>query len=187
MTSEFVVLVAGLAVGAGAAVAIRYAFERFARRGIRPSDPPAGAALPAPVSAPNPAGEPKVDHPVSRSAPATGRREEFGATVRRSERVILHIYAQGRWGPGETVPPAITQAGIGSAVGSTQSALAKTLSRLRAGGVVEVELRHVRGGARRFKVYRLTPLGESLARNLREVELRRRTPASDQTTSAPPP
>jgi hypothetical protein len=185
MTSEYVVLGAGLAVGAGAAVVIRYALELAARRSSFPAGPPPGAAISPRTPDLGPAEKPSSDPPKLQKPSTQSPSTEFRATVRRSEQVILHLYAQGRWGPGETVPPSLTQAGIGSAVGSAQSALAKTLSRLGAAGVVEVELRHVRGATRRFKIYRLTPIGESLARSLREVEARRLRLAPERPHPSP--
>jgi DNA-binding PadR family transcriptional regulator len=52
-------------------------------------------------------------------------------------------------------------------VGILQGTAAKVLVRLEAADIVEVDRRHVSGEPRRLKVYRLTTLGESLAREIR--------------------
>ncbi|HXQ93664.1 MAG TPA: hypothetical protein VN864_00625 [Thermoplasmata archaeon] len=88
--------------------------------------------------------------------------------LKTSERVILHILSQGRLGPNELAPIGLSQAGIGEALGLRQSSLAKTLARLVAAGVLRAERRHVEHQNRRLLVYELTPLGESLARDLRK-------------------
>jgi DNA-binding MarR family transcriptional regulator len=108
----------------------------------------------------------------ARSTSPSGARVTENA-LKASERVILHILAQGRIGPNELAPFGLSQAGIGEALGLRQSSLAKTLARLVAAGVLRVGRRHVEHQARRLLVYELTPLGESLARDLR----RRSTPA----------
>ena len=139
-----------------------------------------------------------VEEPVPPSAPPTVPRVELvespsplspraGAAMtavpeegrmRTSQRVILHIVAQGRPLPGDVAPFGLSQAGIGEALDLTQSSLAKTLGRLVAAGVLTVERRHVRHQDRRLKVYELTPLGESLARDLRRRSVR---PAGDRS------
>jgi DNA-binding PadR family transcriptional regulator len=52
-------------------------------------------------------------------------------------------------------------------LGIPQGTLAKVLSRLEAAGVVRSGRRHVSGEPRRLKVYELTGLGESVARDIR--------------------
>jgi DNA-binding MarR family transcriptional regulator len=108
---------------------------------------------------------------------ASGEEAEDEAPLRTSQRVILHVLSQGRLAPGEVAPVGLSQAGIGAALGLRQSSLAKALARLVAAGVLRVERRHVERQARRLKVYELTPLGESLARDLRRRAAPPATPA----------
>jgi DNA-binding MarR family transcriptional regulator len=117
---------------------------------------PAAASFPEPPPrAPAPARSAHVD------------RAPSPATLKLSQRIILHVYAQGR--PTEYVAPAsLCQSGMCEALGAPQNHLAKALARLVAGGVLTVSRRHVAGGARRVLVYTLTPLGEALARDLRK-------------------
>lgn len=88
-----------------------------------------------------------------------------GATT--AARVIRHLGSLGRLPYDEVAPIGFTQRGISEAVGLRQGTLAKALARLAAADVVEVRRGHVRGEPRRLKIYRLTSLGESLARDLR--------------------
>jgi DNA-binding MarR family transcriptional regulator len=85
-----------------------------------------------------------------------------------SARILLHLAQQPRFERGAVVPAALTQAGIAESLGSTQAAVSNALRRLVRGGVMEVELAHVRQQWKRLKVYRLTPEGERLARHIRE-------------------
>jgi len=82
-------------------------------------------------------------------------------------RVILHLASLGRLGCDEVAPIGFTQRGISTTLGIRQGTLAKTLARLEAADVVEVDKRHVSGESRRLKIYRLTALGESVSRDLR--------------------
>lgn len=107
---------------------------------------------------------PKYDVPPTAGNPPTAER------LRLSQRVILHIYAQGRLHDGEVATPAFTQAGMSEKLGVGQSPLSNVLRRLVVGGVLTEDVRHVFGRPRRLRVYRLTPMGESLA-----LELRRRS------------
>ncbi|MGP8072834.1 MAG: PKD domain-containing protein [Thermoplasmata archaeon] len=112
------------------------------------------AALPPP---PVPADPPPAPAP---SPPAS-------ETFRISQRIVLHLAGQGSPGPYDVAPPGATQAGISAALGVRQNALTNVLRRLLDGGLLEQEVRHVRGQPRRLKTYRLTPRGELLARELR--------------------
>jgi DNA-binding PadR family transcriptional regulator len=56
---------------------------------------------------------------------------------------------------------------MSEALSIRQGTLTKVLSRLVAAKVVEVDRRHVHGQSRRLNVYRLTALGESVARDIR--------------------
>jgi DNA-binding MarR family transcriptional regulator len=81
--------------------------------------------------------------------------------------VIVHLASLGRLGNDEVARRGYTQQGIVDALGIPQGTVAKVLDRLEAADVVEVDLRHVSGEPRRLKVYRLTALGESVARDVR--------------------
>lgn len=95
------------------------------------------------------------------------------ATLRLSQRVILHVYAQGVQARGEVAAPGLCQAGMVEALGIPQAGLAAVLRRLEAAGVLLGEKGHVRGHDRRLKVYRLSPRGLELARELRTRAHRR--------------
>jgi DNA-binding PadR family transcriptional regulator len=88
-------------------------------------------------------------------------------TLQLSHRVVLHIFAHGTLHPGEVAPRSLCQSGMQEALDARQGALAGVLQRLEAAGIVECETGHVREVERRVKFYRLTPRGESLARQLR--------------------
>jgi DNA-binding PadR family transcriptional regulator len=105
---------------------------------------------------------PPARRPRAPSAPSP-------ATLKLSQRIVLHIYAQGRATSEYVAPAALSQAGMGAALGEPQNHLAKALARLVAGGVLAVHRRHVSGNPRRLLVYTLTPLGEALARDLRRT------------------
>jgi PKD repeat protein/DNA-binding MarR family transcriptional regulator len=83
-----------------------------------------------------------------------------------SERILIHLYRQGRPDPDRSAPDAFTQDGMAAALGRPQSAFARALLRLEASGLVRSELAHVQGRSRRAKTYVLTPQGESAARRL---------------------
>jgi DNA-binding PadR family transcriptional regulator len=69
-----------------------------------------------------------------------------------------------------------------------QGSLVKVLQSLEAGDVVQVERRFVGGANRRLKVYRLTALGESAARDLQHRAARPRpaSAAGEWVASEPP-
>jgi DNA-binding PadR family transcriptional regulator len=54
-----------------------------------------------------------------------------------------------------------------SALDSSQSALGKVLRRMVTAGVLTVRRGHVQGERLRLKIYVLTPLGETLARDMK--------------------
>jgi DNA-binding PadR family transcriptional regulator len=87
-------------------------------------------------------------------------------------RVIVHLASLARLGPNDIATLEYTQQGMVALFGVRQGSLTKVLLRLLAGEAVTVERRYVGGASQRLKVYRLTALGESLARDLR----RRATP-----------
>jgi len=84
----------------------------------------------------------------------------------------VHLFVFRGMGPDDLARPETTQLGISAMLRADQRAVSKVLRRLVAAGVVLEERRHVRGGARRVKVYTLTHRGEVLA-----VDLRRRVPS----------
>ena len=89
------------------------------------------------------------------------------AALRLSQRIVLHLYRLGSFDPRELSPRGATQLGMTEELSVRQSSLTKVLIRLVAAGVLEEARSHVRGMPRRLKVYWLTPLGTSLARDLR--------------------
>jgi len=152
-----------LAVLAGVVVGwvLRAQFHRArgAKRALQPPGPivtssprePGRETPPRRAPAPEPA---DVAPKLSREADTAGR-------------VITHLASLGRLGNDEVARLGFTQKGIGEALTVRQGTLAKVLSRLEAARVIEVDRRHVEGQPRRLNVYRLTALGESVARDLR--------------------
>jgi DNA-binding MarR family transcriptional regulator len=82
--------------------------------------------------------------------------------------MIDHLRRQPRTGPYDIASAGMSQAGMVDALGATQSAVAKVARRLVASGVLLETREHVQGSPTRLKVYRLTPLGEALARDIRQ-------------------
>jgi tetratricopeptide (TPR) repeat protein len=99
---------------------------------------------------------------------SVAREGEVGnaAPLGLSQRVVTHIALQARIREDELAPATITQSGISTALDRPQGVVAKVLHRLEAAGLARFDVRHVRGGSRRVKVYQLTPQGEALAREL---------------------
>ena len=105
--------------------------------------------------------------PLPMPRPGAARRVVDPELLGISARIVLHLARLGRIGPEEVAPPGATQAGIVRALGVDQDSLTKVLGRLVGGGALSESLGHVQGVPRRLKVYRLTALGEELARDLR--------------------
>jgi DNA-binding PadR family transcriptional regulator len=82
-------------------------------------------------------------------------------------RVLLHLAALPPLGLNDVASLARTQQGMVAALVVRQGSLVKVLLRLRAGDAIDVERRYVGSVNYRLKVYRLTSLGDSLARDLR--------------------
>ncbi len=163
----------------GFAVGLVVAVVAFAARSWslsrRPRGVPDGAttgppSLAPPASSPTaPAARPPVPAPtpVREIAPAPPVTHSTSDALKLSQRIVLHLAAQGNPGPYEVAPPGATQSGMIAALGVRQNALTNVLRRLVDGGILEVDVRHVRGQPRRLKVYRLSTRGELLARELR--------------------
>lgn len=90
-----------------------------------------------------------------------------GEGIGLAARVILHLSRVERLGPNDVARLDFTQQGMVAALHVRQGSLVKVLHRLRAGEVLTVERRFVADADRLMKVYRLTALGESTARNVR--------------------
>lgn len=97
-------------------------------------------------------------------------------------RVIVHLGSLGRLANGEIGRLGYTQKGMMTTLSLRQGTLTKVLSRLEAARVLEVDRRHVEGQPIRLKVYRLTALGESVAKELRH----RRAPVVGEVTGPAP-
>jgi DNA-binding MarR family transcriptional regulator len=182
----------GIGAGAAAALAGRALFDR-----LRARSPPREANSSSPHAASASSDAPGSPAPQGNGISASGTGALLRDTAdpgptsstRASEKVILHLYRSE--GPASEVvrSKSVTQAGMGAALGFTQSALTRTLGRLIAAGVLQVERQHVSGQSRRLKVYRLTPLGAALARNLdrkgREPDMGGQPPSTAPVDSAP--
>ena len=90
-----------------------------------------------------------------------------GPTLSMAEQILAHIYGLGRLDATETAPIGFTQEGISQVLGRPQNVFGKVLTRMEASGLVVAEVRHIQGGRRRRKVYRLTDRGEEAARQVR--------------------
>jgi DNA-binding MarR family transcriptional regulator len=158
-------------------------------------EPTIEAAVPSPAgwgptsagpTPPSPGGptDPRNGALAGRAAPVPEPVRVKRDVLRLSHRVVLHIAQQGFLPPNEVAPLGLSQTGMVADLGATQSSLTKVLQRLEAAGVLTVGRAHVRGQPRRLKVYRLTPLGESLARELRsQAAAARRRNGADSANS----
>lgn len=153
----------GLAVAAGAAMGwVAHALYRMRNADARRTNPihsrPGPDAL----------GQPAISPPTRtlEGVPAT-RPPKVSQEADLAARVIVHLSSLGRLGNDEVGRLGHTQKGMTAALGIQQGTLTKVLSRLEAARVVEVDRRHVEGQPIRLKVYRLTALGESVAKDLR--------------------
>ena len=105
--------------------------------------------------------------PTEATAQAAVPARAVSADADTAGRVILHLARLGRLAYDDVGFVGHTQAGMSEALSIRQGTLTKVLSRLVAAKVVEVDRRHVHGQSRRLNVYRLTALGESVARDIR--------------------
>jgi tetratricopeptide (TPR) repeat protein len=94
--------------------------------------------------------------------------QNYPVPLSLSQKVIAHIAHQPRVRESELSPGSLTQTGMSRDLNRPQGVVAKVLHRLESAGLTRVEVRHVRGGSRRVKVYQLTPQGEALANELRD-------------------
>lgn len=175
----------GLLASAVGAVLLWWVFSRHRRPEPGPADGPAAEVVGREEGGELPLAEPSVPTisiVVSESAPeappGSGRlaepvpahptvsQEAWETALRSSERILLHLARQGSVGPGEVAPRGLCQAGMVESLGIRQGALTGILRRLEAAGVVSVSREHARGMTRRVKVYRLTPVGHQLVRQL---------------------
>ena len=149
-------------------------YRRWRPREVARAEPPfAGAGVPDRA-------EPAPPPVVSQGLASTGERA-VSRDADTAGRVIVHLSLLGRLGNDEVGLLGYTQRGMTEALGLLQGTLAKVVARLESAKVVEVDRRHVRGESRRLKVYRLTALGESVARDLRH-----RKPGKDGVTGRVP-
>ena len=194
--TEWGALVGGIAAGSAATGLIGYALLRRGRassgESLRRGSAPAGVRSPSETSrvAPRPAPVAEIGRAARRPEASEARLGASSASLpagaratppssealRLSQRIVLHLAAQGTLGPDEVASLGFTQTGISRALSVRQNALTNVLRRLVAAEVVVTDVRHVHGQPRRLKVYRLTARGLALARDLRRP--RRSSPDS---------
>ncbi|MCI4324343.1 MAG: PKD domain-containing protein [Thermoplasmata archaeon] len=114
----------------------------------------------SPMLAPAAPVSPSPELGVPRSSPST-------EVIRVSQRIVLHLAAQGALRPDDVARVGFSQAGIQAAVGVSRSSASNALRRLESSGILQSEVRHVEGGTRRLRVYILTDRGWTLSRELR--------------------
>jgi DNA-binding MarR family transcriptional regulator len=143
-------------------------------RGSNTGAPIAGAHADMDPAGPEaPSAPPIGDHSVDKTTHEHASRRSLSPssvpkeTLRLSQRLILHVYAQGELPPGAVAPPGLCQAGMVEALGIPQAGLAAVLKRLEAAGILATERGHVRGYDRRLKIYRLSSRGLEVAKELR--------------------
>lgn len=101
-------------------------------------------------------------------APVSGPAQLNDERVRLALRVVVRLDRLGPPGPDGTARPEATQVGLAEAIGVTQGAVSKVLSRLAAVNIVAQERRHVPGRDRRVRVYYLSREGTELARDIEQ-------------------
>ncbi|MCI4336018.1 MAG: PKD domain-containing protein [Thermoplasmata archaeon] len=189
-------LLLGLATGIAAIVGLTFVVLYRRRPGPRrpttvlPTDrgsPPPGALLGVDPAPDSPAGHapggalrtsrsrlaeepPTREHDAAPPTQASGAAGSARSRERRqlSQRVLLHIGSQGYLGRDEVAPVGLTQSGMAHSLGVSQNSLTNVLRRLVAAGVLEQDVRHVRGQPRRLRVYHLTGRGDSLYQDVRK-------------------
>ncbi|MCI4365863.1 MAG: PadR family transcriptional regulator [Thermoplasmata archaeon] len=138
------------------------------------------ASVPAPSLVP---ARTTTSHPADPPIPSGSTATEGLGLARR---VILHLSLLGRLGHDDVARIGFTQEGMSAALVVRQGSLVRVLQRLEAAGVLVVDRRHVSGVDRRRKVYRLTALGESVARDLRHPVPASSRPPEPPSTPEPP-
>jgi DNA-binding MarR family transcriptional regulator/tetratricopeptide (TPR) repeat protein len=102
-------------------------------------------------------------HATRRPRPIRGRSAERGRQPSTGELVLKylgqHANLERLFQDGVAVPVAVTQEGIGRALGISQGRLAAPLQRLEKRGLVRSVVSHVQGSERRRKAYHLTRRG----------------------------
>ncbi len=137
----------------------------------------ASASIPAPATeesrptatAPAPDGvrsTPPPFLPSLRSAPVVLAPPQ-DEPKRWSREVVAYLGSLPILGPDDIPSLDWTQKGMSERLGTGQNQVSNVLRRLVAAGIVHDQLEHVQGQPRRLKVYRLTPRGEALAREVR--------------------
>lgn len=177
-------------VGIGLLLAASLALLWFVRSRRETADPGAARRAESSVKPMVPATSSPVDLEVvevrpepARSPPRARRsrpRPPSDPTLTLSQQILLHLAGLGPIEWHEVTPLGYTQRGLGEALGVRQGFVSNVLARMTAAGLVAHDLRHVHGVPRRVKVYRLTPLGQSMARRLRNAPL-------PPSTGRPPP
>jgi PKD repeat protein len=128
----------------------------------------ADSTLPPAPPPPSPLGPPGAGAIAAGSAVvASVPTGSAGPTLSMAEQILAHIYGLGRLEAGETAPVGFTQEGIAQVLGRPQNVFGKVLTRMEAAGLLVADVRHIQGGSRRRKVYRLTDRGEDAARQVR--------------------
>ena len=84
------------------------------------------------------------------------------------EAILLHLHDYSRYGPDDTVPMELAQAGISQSLGVRRSHVSISLDTAKTREVVKEYLARVKGENRRRKCYFLTDSGKELAKSLRE-------------------
>ncbi len=169
-----------LAAAAGGGAAGWIAHHLWTRRRTAIPSPSNGPPTPSVSTSASRADDPRTTGPaqptiaqVGAAPPGSANGSPPARPVTTDEglglarRVILHLSGLGRLGHDDVARVGFTQQGMAAALSARQGSLVRVLQRLEAADVLTVDRRHVSGMARRLKVYRLTALGESVARDLR--------------------
>src|SRR3990172_4410916 len=115
---------------------------------------------------------------LSRHTVAIGRSPST-VTIRSltvKEKILLHLFDYNRFAEGYEAPPEVTQEAIAQAVGIRVHHVNQYVKPLISESFVEERTSHVRGRARRRKVYFLTPSGRGHVAALRGVLLEESVP-----------
>ncbi len=85
------------------------------------------------------------------------------------ERILLHLMDYMKYADQYEVPESVAQKGIGDAVGIVWNNVPRAMKKLMSKGAVVERLAHVKGDARKKKVYFLTTVGFSQAKKLKDT------------------